>query len=95
VTVDNDGTIQGFIDRGDTLEIWCHSCRHHATIDMMKLRDRLGPDHGSMHDDLIHLFKCSRCGEKRKLGLIRHAKGNDKLVIGDVKRNLYAKMKGG
>lgn len=37
-------TIQHFIETGDRLEAWCHNpdCRHHAVIDMVMLRDRLG-----------------------------------------------------
>lgn len=65
-------TIQSFIDSGDVLTAYCHNpkCHHHGRLDMMLLRDRLGPDHGSMHDDLVPKLKCSRCGG-RKLGLIR------------------------
>lgn len=67
-----DGTIQGFIDSGDRLFAYCHTppCYHHAELDMVKLRDQLGPDHGWMHDDLVPKLKCARCGSK-KVGLIR------------------------
>jgi len=90
-------TIQHFIESGDRFELSCHSCHHHAGLDMLKLRDRLGPDHGCLHDDIIRYFKCSKCGEKRKLGLIRFARGNDKRVQGRAHSgsNLYAKAKGG
>lgn len=88
-------TIQHFIDSGDWFEIHCQNprCYHHAQIDMLKLRDRLGPDHGCLHDDIIHLFRCSKCGGK-KLGLIRRcdtAKIDADRMAG---RNLYAKAKG-
>jgi hypothetical protein len=85
-------TIQHFIDSGDRYELWCHNsaCGHHAHIDMLKLRDRLGPDHGCLHDDIIHLFRCSKCGGK-KIGLQRQAKGNDEKWP---RQNLYAKAKG-
>jgi len=33
------------------------------------LRDKLGPDHGAMHDDLVPKLRCSKCGGK-DLGLI-------------------------
>ena len=65
-------TIQTFIDSGDKLRVYCHAshCSHHAELDMLRLRDTLGPDHGSMHDDLVPLLRCSKCGGK-KVGLIR------------------------
>lgn len=65
-------TIQEFIDSGDKLRVYCHAshCNHHAELDMLMLRDKLGPDHGAMHDDLVPLLRCSKCGGK-KVGLIR------------------------
>lgn len=83
-------TIQHFIDSGDSIEIYCHNpkCRHHATLDMLKLRDRLGPDHGCLHDDIIHLFRCSKCGSK-DLGMIRTPKGNEKRTMGGAHANKY------
>lgn len=90
-------TIQHFIDSGDTYEICCHACHHHAKIDMVKLGYRLGPDHGCLHDDIIRFFVCSKCGEKRKLGLLRTPKGNENRGPGGAHnaKNLYAKSKGG
>ncbi len=69
-------TIQTFIESGDKLRVYCHnsSCNHHAELDMLALRDRLGPDHGAMHDDLVPKLKCSKCGGK-KVGLI-HTPGS-------------------
>ncbi len=89
------GTIQSFIDSGDSMEAWCHNprCRHHATLDFEKLKAKLGPDHGAMHDDLIHVLRCSKCGGK-EMGFIRHAKGNDKRSGGPT-HNTYARTKGG
>jgi hypothetical protein len=89
-------TIQHFIDSGDRYEVCCHVCHHHAKLDMLKLLDRLGPEHGCLHGDIIHNYKCSRCGEKRKLGLIRSPQGNDTRGLrAPPTRNLYAKAKGG
>lgn len=65
-------TIQTFIDSGDKLRVYCHNplCSHHLELDMMMLRDRLGPHYGAMHDDLVPLLRCSKCDGK-KVGLIR------------------------
>jgi hypothetical protein len=46
-------------------------CHHHSTLDLIALRDRLGPGHSVMHDDIVHLFRCSKCGSK-KIGFILH-----------------------
>lgn len=64
-------TIQSFIDSGDRLTAWCHNsrCNHNAILDMHALRERLGPDHGAMHGDLVHKLRCAKCGGK-KVGLI-------------------------
>ncbi|RVD52551.1 MAG: hypothetical protein EOS30_09740 [Mesorhizobium sp.] len=36
-------------------------CGKSTKLDIQALIDRLGPDHGSMHDDLVGLFGCSDC----------------------------------
>lgn len=71
-------TIEHFIASGDHMEAWCHNraCGHHQVLDMLKLRERLGPDHGALHDDIVPLLRCSKCGGKT-IGLLRHAKGNE------------------
>ncbi len=88
-------TIQHFIDSGDRLTLYCHNprCRHHARIDMLKLRDRLGPDHGCLHNDIIHMFRCSKCGGK-ELGMIC-SPDHDRINRERMERgNAYAKAKG-
>lgn len=88
-------TIQSLIDDNGTLDVWCHAplCGHHQRLDLIKLRDRLGPDHGAMHDDLAHKFRCSKCGGKQ-VGLI-YTPDRDKIDRDRMAgRNLYAKAKG-
>ena len=36
-------------------------CCRSTKLDIQALIGRLGPDHGSMHWDLVHLFGCSDC----------------------------------
>ncbi|CAN7182074.1 hypothetical protein [Mesorhizobium sp. LjNodule214] len=36
-------------------------CGKSTKLDIAALIDRLGPDHGSMHADLVRLFGCSKC----------------------------------
>lgn len=64
-------TIQSLIDEGHTLRAYCHDprCNRGADLDLQALKARLGPDHGAMHDDLVPLLRCSKCGSK-KVGLI-------------------------
>ena len=71
MTGSDNRTIQGAIDGGYTAEVYCHNsrCGHHAPLNWIALRDRLGPDHGAMHDDIVPMLKCSMCGG-RKVGMI-------------------------
>ena len=59
------------IDSGDTIRAYCHAylCHHNAVLDMVALRERFGPDHGAMHDDLVPKLRCVKCGG-RKVGII-------------------------
>jgi hypothetical protein len=63
-------TVQELIDAGMTIHAWCHNphCHHNARLDLVKLREKLGPDARAMTDDLTPKLKCARCGGKR-LGL--------------------------
>lgn len=64
-------TIQGMIDGGYKTRAYCHNprCGHHAEIDWLALRVKLGPDHGALHDDIVPKMVCSKCGGKA-IGLI-------------------------
>ena len=64
-------TLQESIDEGLRISAWCHGrgCNHHSDLDLAALRDRLGPDHGAMHDDLAPKLRCKKCGGKA-IGLI-------------------------
>lgn len=67
-------TIQELIDGGYTLRAYCHNprCHHNQRLDLYKLRDKLGPDHSTMHADLVPKLSCSKCkGQRGKaIGLI-------------------------
>ena len=66
-----NATIGDVIENGGQIRVYCHAskCNHNAILDVVKLRDKLGPDHGAMHDDLAHKLRCSKGGGK-KVGLI-------------------------
>ena len=55
--------IQELIDGGYKLHANCHNwhCQHNQQLDLVKLRERLGPDHSILHDDLVPKLKCSIC----------------------------------
>ena len=36
-------------------------CCKSTKLDIQALIDKLGPDHDSMHQDLVRLFGCSKC----------------------------------
>lgn len=60
-------TIQGCIDDGYSLSVYCEGrlCTHGQTLDLLKLRDQLGPDHSTMHYDIAHKFRCTKCGSRK------------------------------
>ncbi|APH71144.1 hypothetical protein [Aquibium oceanicum] len=64
-------TLQETIDEGYTLHAACHenTCLRTRPLDLIALRDRLGPDHGTLHKDLAHKLRCSKCGSKN-VGLL-------------------------
>ncbi len=61
-------TIQELIDGGYTLTAHC-PCHHRQKLDLEKLKAKLGPDHSTLHVDLAHKLRCSKCGSKN-VGLI-------------------------
>lgn len=36
-------------------------CQRSTKLDLQALADRLGPDHGAMHDHLVRKFRCTKC----------------------------------
>jgi len=84
-------TIQQRIDRRETVSVYCHNprCQHGANLDLLMLRDKLGPDHGAMHDDLVPKLRCSKC-QGKKVGIIIHV---DTSRTGDLK-SPYERAKG-
>lgn len=62
-------TIGDMIASNSQLRVYCESrgCeegRQGQWVDLQALADRLGEDHGCMHDDLKDKFRCSHCGGK-------------------------------
>ena len=83
----NGWTFQSLIDARMTVMAHCHHgpCNHNQVLDLVKLRDRFGPDAPAMADDLIPKLRCAKCGGK-KVGLI---------YTPDTTSNAYGKAKGG
>ena len=71
-------TVQTLIDGNMHIEAYCHNprCHHHQALDLIKLRDKLGPDAAAMADDVVPKLKCAKCGGK-KVGLIYSPKTPD------------------
>lgn len=57
-------TWQTLIDGRMTLTAHCHrsACNHSQKLDLVKLRDKYGPDAPAMRDDILPKLKCARCG---------------------------------
>lgn len=64
-------TIADVIALGQTIYAYCYNpaCRHITVLDMLALRDRLGPDHGALRADLVPKLRCTKCGG-RQVGII-------------------------
>ena len=64
-------TFQRLIDEKMKLTACCHHapCNHHQLLDLLKLRDRFGPDAPAMEWDIRPKLKCGKCGGKA-VGLI-------------------------
>ncbi|MEX0408905.1 hypothetical protein ABGN05_25015 [Aquibium sp. LZ166] len=64
-------TVQELIDEGYTLHAGCkeNTCLRTRPLDLIALRDRLGPEHGTLHHNLAPKLRCSTCGSKN-VGLI-------------------------
>jgi hypothetical protein len=66
----------------------CMHCQHSQALDLVDLRERLGPDHSVLHDDLAPKLKCSKCGGKKVGPIISPPTGSSGWV------NPYIKSKG-
>jgi hypothetical protein len=70
-------TIGEAIDANETISVNCHDprCQHMSRLDLDALARQLGRDHGVMHQDIAHLFRCERCATAgrppAKVGLTR------------------------
>lgn len=64
-------TIQALIDGDMSVTAYCHNsaCHHYGKLDLLKMREKLGPDAPAMEGDIRDKIRCSKCGGKR-LGLI-------------------------
>ena len=58
MTLDTLGKLKAI---GTGLSINCNICNKHTMLDMDKLIERLGEDHGCMDWDLRPRFHCERC----------------------------------
>jgi hypothetical protein len=76
VTTLSYNTVQELIDGRFTVTIYCHNprCHRRAELDLKAVRDRLGPDHGMLLDDIKHKLRCSKCGG-RQFGMTKQPPG--------------------
>lgn len=76
-------TLQSLIDENMELRAYCDAlaCCHSADLDLLRLRDRLGPDSPAMRADLLPRLSCARCGG-RKVGLIYSPASNRQRIVG-------------
>lgn len=64
-------TIGRLIEFNHRVALYCEnyrgglSCGFVKWLDLEKLAERLGSDHGCLHDDLVPHLWCTKCGGKR------------------------------
>lgn len=65
-------TLQHLIDDRTTVTLYCDadSCRHWSDLDLVALRDRLGPEQPMLIQPLRRRFRCGACGG-REISMIR------------------------
>jgi len=88
-------TVQEFIDSGDSYFWYCRNpdCDHSAKLDMLRFRERFGPDHGCLAPEIIPRLHCTECGGN-EIGLTRQPKGDeDRQSTPPI--NAYLKARGG
>lgn len=57
-------TLGDFIDEGMGITAYCDGCHRGQSLDLERLADRLGREHGALARDLKPKLKCARCGSK-------------------------------
>ena len=72
-------TVQELIDHKVGILVYCHNkrCHHRGELDLVKIRERYGPDQRMLFDDLKWKLRCSRCGG-REIGMSRQTRPLDK-----------------
>lgn len=72
-------TLAYAIARGHSITVFCQDCPspQYVEIDLVALAERLGPDHGTLADDLRPYFRCKVCGSKNAGFLMSSAGGGD------------------
>ncbi|RWI60229.1 MAG: hypothetical protein EOQ93_02925 [Mesorhizobium sp.] len=77
-----EDTLGKKLEAGTGLSVDCLTCKRKATLDVAELVNRLGPDHGAMHWDLIEVIYCHECcaagRDDRNLQFTNHAVTPDK-----------------
>jgi hypothetical protein len=88
-------TYQKLIDADMTVTAFCHNraCGHHRQLDLVKMRDKFGPDAPATRDDIVPKLRCSACGG-REIGLVLSPRSNEKRQAQTPKPNRYEKAKG-
>ncbi|MET3596213.1 MULTISPECIES: hypothetical protein [Mesorhizobium] len=56
-----ENTLGKKLEAGAGLSVTCLTCRRTAVLDVAALVERLGPDHGCLHWDLVKVIFCHEC----------------------------------
>lgn len=70
-------TIQSYIDRNHTITAYhdagqSNPCQHGAKLDLIALRDKLGPDYSipDNHAAFVGMLRCAACGRRANMSIV-------------------------
>jgi len=91
-------TVQNLIDIGDTYFWFCKRCDHGGRLNLLRFRDKFGPEHGATPTDFAARLRCTRC-KSQDIGLMMQEKGKEHLMpmvvpVGPVEKVEYRGHRG-
>jgi len=67
--ISTNRTLGECIKYGYRITAYCNGCHHNVALDLPALAEKLGEDHGALHNDLVPKLRCVECRGKN-IGII-------------------------
>lgn len=75
-------TFASLLDGHMQVTAHCEDCHFTKEVDLVGLRDRLGPDRPAMAADMKKLLHCPKCRGKRTSFIYSHQSGQEEMIHG-------------